>query len=150
MKLKYNIYSTLNTINKIQIEKISNFLVLHLEEYGDKKEDILKAINYSLSAPKTPGGFIITVTDDTEKLIGATVVNKTGMDGYIPPNILVYIAVHNAARGHGVGLQMMKMTIDAADGDIALHVEPNNPAKRLYEKLGFTQKYVEMRYLRPS
>lgn len=29
---------------------------------------------------------------------------------------------------------------------ICLHVEPDNPAKRLYEREGFTNKYLEMRY----
>ncbi len=40
----------------------------------------------------------------------------------------------------------MEKTMSIAKGDIALHVEPNNPAKFLYEKLGFTNKYLEMRY----
>jgi ribosomal protein S18 acetylase RimI-like enzyme len=35
-----------------------------------------------------------------------------------------------------------------AKGDIALHVEPNNPAKFLYEKIGFDNKYLEMRLKR--
>jgi ribosomal protein S18 acetylase RimI-like enzyme len=32
------------------------------------------------------------------------------------------------------------------NGDIALHVEYDNPAKNLYERAGFTSKYIEMRY----
>jgi ribosomal protein S18 acetylase RimI-like enzyme len=39
----------------------------------------------------------------------------------------------------------MSTAIGMAEGDIALHVEPDNPAKILYEKLGFTSKYLEMR-----
>jgi len=37
------------------------------------------------------------------------------------------------------------MAIRMAHGAIALHVEPDNPAKKLYERLGFTNKYLEMR-----
>ena len=40
---------------------------------------------------------------------------------------------------------MMRKAIEVAKGDIALHVEPDNPAKILYEQLGFTNKYLEMR-----
>jgi GNAT superfamily N-acetyltransferase len=72
-------------------------------------------------------------------------VNETGMDGYIPENILVYIATHRDYRGKGLGKSLMKEAIDLAKGNIALHVEPNNPAKYLYEKLGFDNKYLEMR-----
>ena len=39
----------------------------------------------------------------------------------------------------------MQHAIDNAQGNIALHVEPDNPAIKLYEKLGFTNKYLEMR-----
>ena len=67
------------------------------------------------------------------------------MDGYIPENILVYIATHHDYRGKGLGKQLMQIAIKTVEGAIALHVEPDNPAKFLYEKLGFTNKYLEMR-----
>ena len=77
--------------------------------------------------------------------MGVTVVNETGMSGYIPENILVYIATHKDFRGKGLGKKLMQEAINFAKGDIALHVEANNPAKHLYEKLGFTAPYLEMR-----
>ena len=40
---------------------------------------------------------------------------------------------------------LMKKNIDLAEGSIALHVEPENPARFLYEKVGFSSKYIEMR-----
>jgi ribosomal protein S18 acetylase RimI-like enzyme len=67
------------------------------------------------------------------------------MSGYIPENILVYIATHKDFRGKGLGKKLMQEAINFAKGDIALHVEANNPAKYLYEKLGFTAPYLEMR-----
>jgi ribosomal protein S18 acetylase RimI-like enzyme len=42
----------------------------------------------------------------------------------------------------------MKKAIESAKGNIALHVEPDNPAAHLYRKLGFTSKYLEMRLLK--
>src|SRR5690606_11451162 len=113
-------------------------------QYGDPVQNIEKAMDYSFSIGMKPGGFTIIEKLDN-KIIGAVVVNKTGMQGYIPENILVYIATHSDHRGKGFGKALMKKAIEEADGDIALHVEADNPAKGLYERLGFTNKYLEMR-----
>ena len=89
---------------------------------------------------------MVVLCVDNEIIIGAVVINKTGMDGYIPANILVYIAIHRDHRGKGIGKKLMQEVMPKTNGGIALHVEPDNPAKYLYEKLGFTNKYIEMRY----
>lgn len=137
------------TVGMIERNMIRDFLFTHLEEYGDKKEDIGKAIEYALNKGITPGGYIVVGYEGNE-IVGAVVVNRTGMEGYIPENILVYIATHNERRGKGYGKKLMQATIDEAQGNIALHVEPDNPAKILYEKLGFTNKYLEMRLEKSS
>jgi ribosomal protein S18 acetylase RimI-like enzyme len=79
-------------------------------------------------------------------MVGVVVINETGMRRYIPENILVYIAVDGKFRGKGYGQDLMRAALQQAEGNVALHVEPHNPAKHLYEKLGFTNKYLEMRY----
>ncbi|MGB0176289.1 MAG: GNAT family N-acetyltransferase [Owenweeksia sp.] len=122
-------------------QKVASFLYDHLEQYGDAKEDILKCIAYVYHK----GGFI-TVGHEAGEIKGAVIINETGMSGYIPENILVYIAVDRSTRGKGYGRKLMEKVIDRAAGDIALHVEPDNPAKFLYENLGFSNKYLEMRY----
>jgi ribosomal-protein-alanine N-acetyltransferase len=120
------------------------FLKQHLEEYGDDTADIEKAINYIFDKD---GGFVL-VQHLEQEITGVVVVNETGMEGYIPENILVYIAVNNKHRGRGYGKELMKNAIKLCDGDIALHVEKDNPAVFLYEKIGFTQPYIEMRLKR--
>lgn len=126
-------------------DEVRDFLFTHLEQYGDEKNAIAKAMEYSLGKDGRPGGFILS-SKDGEEITGAVVVNKTGMSGYIPENILVYIATHNQYRGKGIGKGLMKKALHVAEGDVALHVEPDNPAKGLYEHLGFTNKYLEMRF----
>lgn len=121
-----------------------NFLYKHLERFGDTKEAISKSIDYAFSGVEGKGGFLLAAYDE-KKLIGELVMNKTGMEGYIPENILVYVAVDGTLRGKGYGRQICSKAIELAEGDVALHVEYDNPAKRLYERLGFTTKYAEMR-----
>ena len=142
---KFKIYNKNSKPTQQEKDAIVQFLYNHLEEYGDPKDAILKCLNFAVKDSDTGlGGFVLVFNDETETL-GATIVNKTGMEGYIPENILVYIAVNSNARGKGVGKKIMQKAIEIAEGAIALHVEPNNPAKFLYEKLGFENKYLEMR-----
>ena len=124
------------------LKDISSFLVKHLERFGDPEEHIRMAMDYALDPAR--GGFLV-VGREEGFIIGAVVVNDTKMGGYIPQNILVYIAVDASQRGKGIGRKLMQQAIAHATGGIALHVEPDNPAKKLYESLGFTNKYLEMR-----
>lgn len=144
MNYDINVHSRDTQWTEEDHEATVNFLYTHLEQYGDEKKDISAAIDYVMSED-TPGGYIVEAKDG-EEIVGAVVVNRTGMKGYIPGNILVYIAVHGKTRGRGLGGALMKKALARAEGGMALHVEPDNPAKRLYERLGFTNKYLEMRY----
>lgn len=139
-------YTEKNTATATEIQQIIEFLYDHLDQYGDEKADIEKALQYAMGKDGKPGGLVITSSNEgTDTLSGAVVLNKTGMGGYIPENILVYIATDRATRGTGMGKKLMQQAIDLSEGDIALHCEPDNPAKHLYNKLGFTSKYLEMR-----
>ncbi|MEE1898825.1 GNAT family N-acetyltransferase [Flavobacterium rakeshii] len=145
---KYHPNESMN--NELQKEVV-NFLYKSLEQYGDPEDDINKAVNYALNKnnekDKTTGGLVLTARlEENNAVVGAVVINETGMGGYIPENILVYIATDPNQRGKGIGKKLMQEALESSKGDVALHVEPDNPAKRLYENLGFTNKYLEMRY----
>ena len=144
---RIKIFDAVNKPSNIEKQKIVDFLHTHLQEYGDDKKDILKAIDYSIKEFVSFGGFTMLLTEN-DQLVGVTVINKTGMGGYIPENILVYIATHQDYRGKGLGKKLMTEAINYVKGDVALHVEAENPAKHLYEKMGFTNPYLEMRLKR--
>ena len=128
-------------------QKIAQFLNTHLDEFGDSVDDILKCLDYVFEKNLGKGGFVLLGLLE-EEIIGAVVINETGMSKYIPENILVYIAVHRDYRGKGLGKQLMEQALKLTKGDVALHVEPDNPAKKLYERMGFTNKYLEMRLVK--
>lgn len=59
---------------------------------------------------------------------------------------LMDVALAAAWRGRGLGTALMHALLafaDAAGCSVSLHVEPYNPARRLYERLGFA--HVETR-----
>lgn len=141
------VFDETNKPSQLEKREIVQFLYEHLENFGDSKEDIEKALNYAIKESNSFGGFVLQSFDE-EKTSSVVIVNQTGMKGYIPENILVYIATHNQLRGKGIGKKMMLKAIEVAEGNIALHVEPDNPARFLYEKIGFTNKYLEMRYVK--
>lgn len=129
-------------------KKMVNFLFKHLENYGDPKYQIQLCVDYALSRNDRYGGDIYTIYDkEFDQLVGVLVMNKTGMSGYIPENILVYIATDSDYRGNGIGKKLIMKAIEdiPKDESIALHCDFSNPAKRLYERLGFEAKYFEMR-----
>ena len=144
-KMGAQIYKS-EEITDLLKQETAGFLAEHLDQYGDKKEAILKCLEYA-KGKNSPGGGVILACDN-EKIVGAVILNKTGMAGYIPENILVYIAVHRDYRGKGVGKLLMDAVLEDTEGDIALHVEADNPARKLYEKYGFTNKYLEYRLTR--
>ena len=139
-------FDTYTPSNNSELNKddVLDFLFKHLDEYGDERKDIAACMEYALSTAEGKGGAVHVAREDG-KVVGALIMNNTGMGGYIPENILVYVAVHNSQRGKGVGKKLVQLAVDNSKGSIALHVEPQNPARHLYEKLGFTNKYLEYR-----
>jgi GNAT superfamily N-acetyltransferase len=131
-------------LGELTKQEFIDFLYEHLDSFGDSKSAIEKAIDYAFSEAEGKGGFLL-VAYYGNQIAGALVMNETGMSEYVPENILVYVAVHSKHRGKGFGAEIIKKSFELARGDIKLHVEYDNPAKKLYEKLGMKTKYAEMR-----
>ncbi len=145
--MDYHFISGNDNATIITKNQIAQFLDDHLDEYGDNILDIYKCLDYSLSKYPHQGGFVI-LAKELDELLGAVVMCRTGMDGFIPENLLVYLAVHRDYRQEGIGKKLMDKALTFAKGDVALHVEAGNPAIKLYESVGFQAKYTEMRLLR--
>ena len=113
--------------------------------YEDEPEDIRRALDYAFSEEEGKGGFLV-LAERRGLLVGALLMLATGMGGYVPAHLLLFVAVSPELRGHGVGRRIIEEACRGLDGAVKLHVEYENPAKRLYERLGFASKYAEMRY----
>lgn len=126
-------------------DELAQFLHESLKPYHDPLNQVHRGLDYALSDEPGKGGFVL-VGAQGDEICGAVVILDTGMGGYIPQNLLLFIAVDPDCRGMGLGTKLMRRTIEECEGPIKLHVEHDNPAKRLYERMGFTSKYAEMRY----
>lgn len=129
----------------IKLDDFVDFMHTHLGQFGDPKPAIKKCVEYAFSDTEGKGGFVLLGIQEGD-IVGAVIMNNSGMDGYIPGNVLVYVTVNSEYRNQGIGGKLVKKIFELVDGDVKLHVEHENPAKRLYERLGFTNKYAEMRY----
>ena len=145
METKLKLITAKEELTPREKENIIDFLHHNLEQYTDSKEAIAKAMEHIFCKQSPAGGFILLSYQFLD-ISGVVVVNRTGMENYIPENILVYIAIRKDLRGKGLGSTLIKKVIETAEGDIALHVEHDNPARLLYTKLGFENKYLEMRF----
>ena len=141
--------TTLRTIEDLpawlDIGSFTDFMHESLKPYEDTPKDIRSGIEYALDDAPGRGGFIV-LAHENETPLGAVVMLETGMRGYVPEVLLLFVAVRPDARGRGIGGEIIRTAIDHANGNVKLHVEYDNPAKRLYERIGFTNKYADMRY----
>lgn len=128
-------------------DALAAFLHEHLKPYEDILSDVRRGLDDALENRPGPGGFVVLARIET-RLAGALVMLRTGMKGYVSENLLLFVGVDGALRGRGIGSSLVRAAVDHCDGDVKLHVEYDNPAKRLYERLGFRSKYAEMRFLK--
>jgi [ribosomal protein S18]-alanine N-acetyltransferase len=143
--IEYKTIRSFEDFGEFGSQELIEFLYEHLDRFGDTREAIAECIDYAMSDLEGKGGFILLAMEDND-IAGAVVMIATGMKFYIPEYFLVYIAVHESKRNRGIGGKLLHKIYEMVDGDIALHVEYDNPAKRLYERSGFISKYAEMRY----
>ena len=129
----------------LNADDLASFLYDSLKPFEDPLAQVKQGVSDALSPDSPISNFVIIAHRD-EQVVGAVVMLKTSMKGYIPENLLLYIAVNPSCRGMGLGKRMLERTIQECESGIKLHVEYDNPAKRLYERVGFVNKYADMRY----
>jgi [ribosomal protein S18]-alanine N-acetyltransferase len=138
------------TVTRDQLQDLTyqnnlvKFLFNSLEQYRDPEQDIKACLDYILDDKH--GGYVFVAEDEKKNLKGVVFLANTNMKLFVPEYLLVYIATDKNERGKGIGKNLMLHATSVAKAPVALHVEHDNPAKKLYEKIGFTNKYTEMRW----
>ncbi len=129
---------------ELPLDAVVHFFHHQMKPYHDTEEDVRRGLDYAFSTAEGKGGFLILAMAG-ERLVGGITILHTGMGGYIPENLLLFVAVDPELRGCGIGERLIRTALQRTRGAMKLHVEHDNPARRLYERVGFASKYLEMR-----
>lgn len=144
MSFETTLYDAFTGMNAAEKSSVVNFLCEYTENAA--RQSVREAVEYAIKTKPSFGGFVLTA-HTSRQLIAVVVVNRTGMEGYNPNNLFVYVTFHKDYRNdETMMLQVLKKAIDLTDGDIALHVERRNPVLKLYKKMGFEAQYLELRF----
>lgn len=127
------------------LDAMTRFFHDNMKPWHDTPADVRRGIEYAFSDEEGKGGFVL-IAEMEATMVGGLVMLDTGMGGYVPRNLLLFVAVRPDLRGRGIGGLLVERGLEACEGAVKLHVEYDNPAKRLYERIGFQSKYAEMRY----
>lgn len=137
-------FDAFNRMSFLVIDRITNFLQLHLEDCEDNKKAIRQSLLYAAKEITSLGGYTF-ITKEEGIIVGAIVINKTGMKDYQSENLLVYLAVHKDFRKQGIATKLLEEAIRYCDGNITLQInKENNHAIKVFEKNGFTSKKIQM------
>ena len=87
-------------------ETLVRFFHETMEPWNDSLEDVQKGLEYCFSDAPGKGGFLTLKQIDGE-LAAAVLMLDTGMEGYIPENLLLMVSVDPDRRGQGIGKEII-------------------------------------------
>lgn len=143
--LHYEMLNPSTTIGLVHKQQIVDFLYENLDEHQDNKMNISKAIDHAVGGMVNNGGFVVTAKDAGD-IIGAAVLCKTGMEGFMPQNVLTYLAVRNDFRRQEIGTKLMKKVLMFARGEISVQLKAYDQKQTVefFKKFGFNEKALQL------
>ena len=144
MPYQFTLYDAFSGIPPHEKVKVVHFLCGQRSDAT--RQHALEAVEYALKLKPSFGGFVLAAKKDGQ-LAGVIVANRTGMEGSNPKNLFVFVVLDKLLEQDEAQARcMLQRALQHADGDVAMHIEPDNPALQLYQKLGFQAQYLELRF----
>lgn len=144
MSYQIQLFDAYTGVNSREKMAITDFLVAHTR--NPSRTHINAAIDYALKNKPSFGGFILTVYQQ-EHLAGVILANKTGMEGYYPAWVFVYVALDTHLQGYeSIAQVLIQKALAHADGEVSIRVEPGHPALKAFKQLGFKSKTLELQF----
>ena len=136
-------FDSFTRMSYININKISKFLYEHLEDCKNEKDAIRKSLLYAAKETSSLGGYAFII-EEKDNIIGAIIINKTGMNEYQSENLITYLAVHRDFRKQKIATKLIKKATNYCNGNLSLNINKNNNAIELFKKNGFESKKIQM------
>jgi GNAT superfamily N-acetyltransferase len=127
-------------ISRKRTDEIARFINDQLP--NNELPAIKSAIGSAMKKSNSFGGILMTYYDEQDSLVGAMVVNKTGMKEFFPENILSYIAIHTDFRRLGLGTLMLDDAVKICKGKIFVQLPDGDSSLSFFKKHGFRKDTV--------
>lgn len=138
------LYTPFTGMTILEKSKLIKFLEANTENGHFSQSEISEAIECAIKERPSLGGFVLILKEENE-LLGALVVNATGMENRNAKHRLSLFAVARSHRHNGIAKHLIKNALQKTEGNLAIQLEPGNGKVAFFERLGFKEKYVEMR-----
>ncbi len=139
---EYQLLNTTDFVTTLEKEAIINFLMQHLDDYLESRDNVSRAIEYALSKFPHQGGFVLIARSEGE-ISGVSVVNRTNFEGYFAENILVFLATSEQHRRKGIATELLKQTKLYTKGSIMTRLNTDSGVRELLTKAGFEKDRKE-------
>ena len=136
-------FDAFTRMSYLNINEISKFLHEHLEDPKEDKSAIRKSLLYAAKETSNIGGYAFVI-EEKGKIIGAIVINKTGMSEYQSENLITYLAVHKEYRDQKIATRLIKEATNYCNGNLTLNIHKKNNAIELFRKNGFVSEKIQM------
>ncbi len=112
-----------------------NFICNYQEDTSLDKSTITHLVDSALKEVSSFGGFVVT-EEEKEEILGVMIVNNTGMEGYMPNNLIVLGAFLPSSGKEGSKKRILQKIMHLTRGEAALLVNASNQIENSMRNLG--------------
>ena len=146
----YKLFTPFDPVTEIQVAGIAEFVQSNLPLEKIDHGAVEGAIRYAMSHDHYAGGFILVMYTRDVQIASVAIVNKTGMNGYFPASILVYLAADTRLKAEGLDDKLIRYVLKVCEGDVLINLEGQEKFSHLYAEAGFDSKPLFLRYPRKT
>lgn len=129
------LYNSFPLVSFQKKSELIRFLTIHQDNPELTPSTITYLVDYALREIFSFGGFVVT-EEEGAKIVGAMVVNNTGMKGYMPNNLIVASAFLPGSNKAGSQKRILQKIMHLTKGDTALLIKSSRRRAEIPENIG--------------